>query len=197
LELFVRALRGRGLRWYDPRVEPRRWEDQKPAFWLAPLASTLPLIVFFGLPWSPLFLGRLMGDPIHPFLRPGVGPWLATIAVIFDGTVLAYLMAGPVYLLLKAAGKISAVRVVIFFVVAGILTSQLVHVLQNFRQPELRAFAVSWLSPVIGCLCGLVAGSSFVLLARRPLPTGARVLAWMLPVGVLVACGSALVWGGK
>ena len=50
-------------------MEEHRWQNEKLAFWLAPLLSTIPLIPFFSLPSSPLYLGKLMGDPAHPFTR--------------------------------------------------------------------------------------------------------------------------------
>jgi hypothetical protein len=43
-------------------------QNEKLAFWLAPLLSTIPQIPLFSLPLSPLYLGKLMGDPAHPFL---------------------------------------------------------------------------------------------------------------------------------
>lgn len=175
-------------------MEKRLRTNEGPAFWLAPLVSTIPLLPFFSLPSSPLFLGRLMGDPTHPFLWPQLGPWLAAIAVVFDGTLLAFFVAVPVYLLLKAARTMSVVRVLILFSLAGVLASQLVHVTQGFRQPGLREFAVSWLSPLFGCLCGLVSGACLALFANRRFSVTARILVYSLPVAVLVACGSTLVW---
>jgi hypothetical protein len=136
------------------------------AFWLAPLVSALPLIPFFSLPSSPLFLGRLMGDPTHPFLWPRLGPWLSAAAVVFDGTLLGYfmavLMAVPIYLVCKGHGKLAVARVLILYALAGVLASQLVHVLQGFRQPALREFAVSWAAPLFGCMCGLASGRSLL-----------------------------------
>jgi hypothetical protein len=167
------------------------------ARWLAPLVSTIPLIPFFSLPSSPLFLGTLMGDPTHPFLWPRLGSWLAAMAVVFDGTLLAYFAAVPVYVLLKATGTTSVVRVLLLFSLAGVLASQLVHVTQGFRQPGLREFAVSWLSPLFGCLCGLASGACFALVANRRLSLTARVFVYSLPVAVLAACGSSLIWSAK
>jgi hypothetical protein len=169
-------------------------DSGNPAFWLAPLASTIPLIPFFSLRPSPLFLGRLMGDPTHPFLWQHWGPWLTAAAVIFDGTLLAYFVAVPVYLILKAARKLSEIRVLILFSLTGVLTSQLVHVTQGFRQPGLREFAVSWISPLFGCLCGLVSAACFALFANRRFSQAARVLVYSLPVAIVVACGSVLMW---
>src|SRR5215510_14598655 len=40
----------------------RRLENEILALWLAPIVSTLPLIPFFTLRFSPLFLGTLMAD---------------------------------------------------------------------------------------------------------------------------------------
>ena len=182
-------------------MEKCHWDNESLAFWLAPLACTVPLIPFFSLPWSPLFLGKLMGDPTHPFLWPNLGPWLAGLAVIFDGTVLGYLamllLAVPVYLLLKSTGKLSLARVLILFGLVGVLASQLVHVAQAFRQPGLQAFAGSWLSPVFGCLCGMTSAAFFSLLANRRFPPVARALVYSLPVAVLLACGTTLIWSAQ
>jgi hypothetical protein len=38
--------------------------------WPGMTVSTVSLPPFFSLPSSPLFLGKLMGDPTHPFLSP-------------------------------------------------------------------------------------------------------------------------------
>lgn len=142
-----------------------------------------------------------MGDPNHPFMWAHLGPWLAAMAVIFDGTLLGYfmalLMALPIYLYLKASGKTSVIRVLILFALAGICASQLVASMQGFRQPGLRDFAVSWSSPLLGCLCGLVSGAFFALFANRRFPATARGLVYSLPVAVLVACGSTLIWSAK
>jgi hypothetical protein len=182
-------------------MEERPWDNEKLAFWLCPLVSAIPLIPFFCLPWSPLFLGKLMGDPTHPFLWPQLGPWLAGMAVVFDGTLLGYFMAllvaGPIYLFIKAAGKVSVPRVLILFSLAGILASQFVHVAQGFRQAGLREFAVSWLSPLFGCLCGLASGAFFALVANRRFPSAARGLFYSLPAAILAACGGTLVWSAK
>jgi hypothetical protein len=86
-------------------VEPLR-ENENLAFWLSSLVATLPLIPFFSVPSSPWFLGNLMGDTTNPFLWPGLGPWLAAMAVIFDGTLLAYFVAGLIYLPLFSSGRI-------------------------------------------------------------------------------------------
>jgi hypothetical protein len=116
-----------------------------------------------------------MGDPTtDPFLQPQLGPWLAAAAVIFDGSLLAYLVAVFIYLplfgsgqihrdLFSADGKLSLMRVLILFALASVSASQFVHWVQNFREPALREFADSWLFPLFGCLCSetLARGSAF------------------------------------
>jgi hypothetical protein len=178
-------------------MEKRPRPNENPAFWLAPLAATIPLIPFFSLPASPLFLGKLAGEPANPFLWPHLGPWLAAMAVVFDGTLLAYFVAVPVYLLLKSTGKISVIRVLVVFSLAGVLASQLVHVVEDFRQPGLREFAVSWLSPLFGCLCGLVSGACFTLLRNCRFSLAARALVYSLPAAILAVCGGTLVWSAQ
>jgi hypothetical protein len=188
-------------------IEPLR-EHEKLAFWLSPLAAILPLISFFSVPSSPLFLGRLMGDATNPFLLPGVGPWLAAMAVVFDGTLLAYFIAVLIYLPLFSSGRIhremfddngrlSVMRVLILFGLAGISASQFVHWAQNFREPALREFAISWMSPLFGCLCGLVSGACFAFFANRKFSAIARILVYSVPVAVVVACGSTLLWSSN
>jgi len=182
-------------------------DSLNPAFWLAPLVSTLPLIPFFSLPASALFLGRLEPNPAtNPFLHSPWGPWLAAAGVVFDGTILAYIAAVFLYLILFGSGrrrqsfageKLPTVRILILFSMAGIAASQLVRVLQNFRQPGLREFAVSWLSPFLGCLCGLIAGACFAFLANRRFSLAARALVYSLPVAIVVACGIFLVWSAN
>jgi hypothetical protein len=178
------------------------------AFWLAPMVSTIPLIPFFSLPSSPLFRGRLMGGATNPFLQPQWGPWLAAAAVIFDGSLLAYFVAVFIYPLLfgsgrihrdllNAAGKLSLMRVLMLFSLAGVSASQLVHWVQNFREPALRAFAASWQAPLFGCLCGLISGACFAFFANRQFSPGARALVYSLPVTIVVACGGILIWSSK
>jgi len=180
-----------------PAVDERSRAPESLAFWLAPLVSTLPLIPFFSFPFSPLFLGKLGDDPTHPFFWPGLGPWLAAMAVVFDGTLLAYFVAIPLFVLLKMTGRISATRLLVIFSVTGILASQLVHGFENFREPALHQFAASWLSPLFGCLCGLTSGAYFLFVPHRRLSAAARVICYSLPVAILAACGSALVWSAK
>jgi len=97
-----------------------------------------------------------------------MGPWLAAAAVIFDGTILAYIMACVLYAFFRATQEpMTARRVLVLFSVTGVFASQLVHWFEHFRQPALSAFADSWLSPIFGCLCGLTAGACFALFANR------------------------------
>ena len=178
------------------------------AFWLAPVASVVPLIIFFGVSSSPLFIGRLMGEPAHPFLWPRIGAWVGTAGVAFDGTLLAYLTAIPMYFVairkghirrafLKSTGAPSLGRLIAAFGVAGVLASQLVRLAQNFRQPLLRAFAESWMSPLFGFVCGLCACACFVLLANRRFSEKARTLLASLPIAVVVAYGGVLIWSAS
>lgn len=165
------------------------------AFWLAPLASTVPLAFIFGLPGSPLFMGTLMGDPTHPFRWPKVGPWLATAGVTFDGCVLAYLMAALIYLFFRLTReKMSAKRMTIIFVIAGVAATEFVHATQHFRQPGLHAFADSWLSELIGGLCGLVAAGCFAFFANRRFSLNARMALYSLPVTIFLVCGGVLAY---
>jgi hypothetical protein len=168
------------------------------ALWLAPLAAPLPLAAFFSLPQSPLFLGRLAGaDTANVFLRPHLGPWLALAAVVFDATVLAYVTVTPLWLLLKAAHasveRWPLTRVAVLFSLAGIGMSLLVRVTQNFPQPGLREFALSWLSPLFGCLCGLSATAGFAWLMRQRWLSQARTALYPLPGAVLLLCGMLLM----
>ena len=183
-------------------------ENENLAFWLAPVASVVPLILFFGVSSSPLFIGKLMGETAHPFLWPRIGAWIGTAGVAFDGMLLAYLMAIPIYFVvfqrwnirqafLKNTGTLSLVPLIAVFGIAGVLASQLVHLAQNFRQPGLRAFAESGLSPVIGFLCGLFACACFVLLANSLFSLKARTLLASLPIAVVAACGGILIWSSS
>jgi hypothetical protein len=89
------------------------------------------------------------------------------------------------------------IRGLILFGLAGIVASQLVHLAEGFRQPGLREFAVSWLSPLFGCLCGLASGTCFAFLANRRFPPAARAFTYSLPIVILAASASALVWSAQ
>ena len=161
------------------------------ALWLAPFVSTLPLVPLFSIPSSPLFLGRLMDDPSHP----ANWAWVSAAAVFFDGSLMAYffgfLLVLPVYLAYRRSGRLPVMRVLTLFGFAGVCASQMVHLLQAFRQPDLAAFANSWLSPVIGCLCSLVAGAFFCVFAKRNYSWGRAM--YPVPVAVVIACGVVLI----
>jgi hypothetical protein len=171
------------------------------AFWLAPLASVIPLIPLFGLRSSPLFLGTLMGDPGHPMNWPGWGSWLATMAVAFDGTILAYLMALvlalPAYSLYRQSSKVSAAGILILFSLVGVCASRFAYIVQGFKQPGLTEFANSWSSPLIGTLCGLTAGLFFLIFKDRTLSRITRRLIYPLPILVLTLCGAVLAESAK
>jgi hypothetical protein len=184
-------------------MKPRFIANENLAFWLSPVASVFPLILFFGVSPSPWFIGKLMGEPAHPFLWPQSGTWLGTAGVAFDGMILAYLTAIPVYFLvfrkrhvrrafLKNTGTLSLFPLLAVFGVAGILASQLVHLAQHFRQPVLRSFAESWMSPLFGSLCGLFASACFVMLWNFRFSPRARALLASLPIAVVAACGGIL-----
>src|SRR5215813_9698216 len=67
----------------------RRLENEILSLWLAPIVATLPLIPFFTLRFSPLFLGALMADR-GPTTWPWIGPVVSAAGVVFDGTILGY-----------------------------------------------------------------------------------------------------------
>ena len=120
------------------------------ALWLAPFVSTLPLIPFFAIRFSPLFLGALEVGPNHPTTWPWFGPLLSAMGVIFDETILGsvaeIVVALPIYLLLRKLGKLSLIRIVLVGIITAIAASQFVAVVQHFKRPGLRDFATSWLS---------------------------------------------------
>ena len=59
----------------------RRLENEILALWLAPIVATLPLIPFFSLRFSPLFLGTLMADR-GPTTWPWIGPVFSAAGVV-------------------------------------------------------------------------------------------------------------------
>ncbi len=176
-------------------------ENERLAFWLTPLAAALPLIPFFSIRASPWFLGKLMRDPAHPMSLPGVGPWLSATGVVFDGTILGYVMiyavALPIYLLLERRAQMSLVRLMILFCLTGVFASQVVHFLQNFRQRGLEEFADGWMSPLFGCLCGGAAGLFFSFCSGRRIPIFMRPVVYALPAGVLFVCGFVMVQSAR
>jgi hypothetical protein len=167
-----------------------RAHDERLAFWLTPLAAAVPLVPLFSIPASPWFLGRLMGDPAHPMALPGTGPWLSAMGVVFDATILGYVMiyamAFPIYRLFKA-------HAMILFCATGLLASQVVHFLQHFHQAGLREFADGWMSPLFGCVCGAAAGLFFAYCSRHRIPQPVRAILYPLPAAVLLICALAMV----
>jgi hypothetical protein len=176
-------------------------ENERLAFWLTPLAAVVPLIPFFSIPASPWFLGRLMADPTGPMSWPGVGPWLAAVGVVFNGTILGYVVTYavvlPIYFLLKDGMKMSLPRLMVLFCLAGVFASQVVHLLQNFRQAPLREFAEGWVSPLFGCLCGAVAGLFFAMGRRWRTPGLWRGVIYTVPVATLAICAFVMVQSAR
>ena len=174
----------------------RKIVNEPLAFWLAPLVAAVVLIPVFSFPASPWFLGNLAGEPMS---LPGVGPCLSAMGVLFDGTILGYVMtyilAVPIYFLLKEHTQMALVRVMILFCLTGVAASQVVHGLQNFRQPALREFASGWMSPVFGCLCGAAAGLFFAACRKYSFPKRVhlRLFFYALPAFTLILCGFLLV----
>jgi hypothetical protein len=161
---------------------------ERQAFWLTPLAATLPLVPLFSLPASPWFLGGI---------TPGMGPWLSAAGVVFDGVILGYVMtyavALPIYFMLKPQTRMSSWRMLLLFCLTGVAASQVVHAFENFRQPALRAFAEGWISPLFGCLCGATAGLAFTFFRKQKLPGKIEALVYALPAVTVILCGFLLV----
>lgn len=134
------------------------------AFWSVPLAGSLFLIPWFAVPLSPLFLGRLV-----PGENIGVG--LSAVVVLLNGSILGYsviiLFSLPVYVVIRNLIGITLQRMYLLAGVSGILASFVVRSLHNFKQPLLRSFADSIISPLIGLFCGLGAGILFSYIAAR------------------------------
>jgi hypothetical protein len=175
------------------------------ALWLAPLISTLPLIPIFSIRSSPLFLGALEVAPNHPTTWPWFGPVISAMGIIFDGTILGgvaeIVIALPVYLVLRWFGKLSESRIVLLGIITAILASQFVGAAQNFKQPGLREFATSWLSPALACLSGAAAGLFVAYLRNSRIRLRESLLecGFLLPIASLVACAftlglSANIW---
>jgi hypothetical protein len=176
--------------------------NQALALWLAPVVSTLPLIPFFAIRWSPLFLGKLMGDPSHPMCWPWVGPALSGMAVVFDGTIVGYVLlvflAAPLYFLLKGMGKLSVANLLFAFVMVGVAGSQFARLItRGFRQAGLREFSDGPWSPVLGICCGLAAGAFVVYFSERRISAKARRIVALLPVVVMFICAVSLVEAGR
>jgi hypothetical protein len=176
----------------------RDWHDEAAALWLAPFIAAIPLAVTMSIRSSPVFLGKLIGEPSHPFNWPHLGQLQSAMAVFFDAEILGVLtllfFLGPAYAGLRATGKNTAVNTLILCAVAGVAASQVAHLIaQGFRQAELRAFAGSDMAPILGCVCGLAAGGAIVHFANRRI---ARAAVCCLPVVAMGVSATLLVWSG-
>ena len=167
------------------------------ALWLAPVVSTLPLIPFFAVRLSPFYLGTLMGEASQSGSRMDLsaawtGPVLSGIAVLFDGTIFGYillvLLAFPLYFSLQELGGLSARSLLIAFAMVGVAGSQFAHMLTNFREPGLREFANGPWSPLLGLMCGLVAGAFVICFPRLRIPRASRQAVALGPVFVMAFC---------
>jgi len=177
----------------------RNWHDEAATLWLAPLVATIPLIPIMSIRSSPFFIGRLMDDPTHPFNWPHTGPLISAAAVVFDAEILGILfvlfLVAPVYWGLRQYGKNSARNIAIVCGGAGILASQIARMISHgFRQPDLRAFASSGISPILGCLCGLAAGGFIAAFANRRM---ARVPVFFIPAAALGICVVVIMWSSQ
>ena len=177
----------------------RDWHNEAAALWLAPLVATIPLIPFLSIPASPFFLGRLMDDPTHPMNWPHMGWLISALAVVFDAEILGILIVlffvAPAYVGLREVRRNTARNILIVCAGAGILASQIARIIaQGFRQADLRAFASSGTSPILGCLCGLAAGGFIAYFANRRL---ARVPIWCAPVAALTISAVVLTWSSE
>jgi hypothetical protein len=182
----------------------RNWHNEAAAVWLAPLAGTIPLIPFMSIPSSPFYIGRLMDDPTHPFNWPTTGPLISALAVFFDAGILAILivlfLVAPVYAGLWKYRKNTVRNTLVLCAGAGVIASQIARVIaHDFRQPDLRAFAGSGTPPILGCLCGLAAGSFIAYFANRSLANrrATRMLICCAPVAALGVSAILLMWRGR
>jgi hypothetical protein len=174
----------------------RNWHDEAATLWLAPLVATIPLIPIMSIRSSPFFIGRLMDDPTHPFNWPLAGPLISAAGVVFDaeivGILLVLFLVAPIYLGLRHNGRNSALNILIVCGGAGILASQIARMISHgFHQADLRAFANSEISPILGCLCGLAAGGFVASFANRRM---ARVPIFCIPPAALFICMVVIMW---
>jgi len=116
------------------------------------------------------------------FNWPHIGALISALAVFFD--------AG-----LRECGKITTRNTLMVCAAAGIAASQIARVIAHgFRQAELRAFANSGASPILGCLCGLTAGIFVVYFAKRRI---ARAVICCAPVAALAISALVLIVSGE
>src|SRR5215471_2971687 len=176
----------------------RRLENEIVSLWLAPMVATLPLIPFFSLRFSPLFLGTLMADR-GPTTRPWIGPVFSAAGIVFDGTILGYaalfVVALPVYLILRRFNQHSPVHIVLLGTIASQFVAYVVQHRGPFKQPGLQEFALSWSSFLLGGLSGGAAGSFVALLSgyRKQFQTEWFFLAFLLPIGAEILCAVVML----
>jgi hypothetical protein len=174
----------------------RNWHDEAATLWLAPLVATIPLIPIMSIRSSPFFIGRLMDDPTHPFNWPATGSLISAAGVVFDAEILGIFfvlfLVAPVYWGLRQYGKNSARNILIVCGGAGILASPIARMISHgFRQADLRVFASSGISPILGCLCGLAAGAIIATFANRRM---ARLSIFSIPPAALFICTVVIMW---
>lgn len=132
------------------------------AFLVAPLVASLFLFPWFVIPQSPFFLGSLAPEE-------NIGVGLSALAVMINGSILGYLTVGvfsiPTYLAIRSMTGMTLWRLYLLAGVSGVLASLLVRFVQNFKQPLLRSFAESMISPIFGLFCGLTAAAIFSFIA--------------------------------
>jgi hypothetical protein len=140
-----------------------------------------------------------MDDPTHPFNWPHTGPLISAAGVVFDAEILGILLVlflvAPIYLVLRHYGKNSALNILIVCAGAGLLASQIARTISHgFRQADLRAFASSGISPILGGLCGLAAGGFIAAFANRRM---ARVPIFCIPAAALGICVVVIMWSSQ
>ena len=140
-----------------------------------------------------------MDDPTHPMNWPHLGPLISALAVVFDAGILGILMVlfvvAPAYARLRQSGKNTARNILILCAGAGIAASQIARLFaQGIRQTDLRAFANSGVSPILGGLCGLAAGGFIAYFANRRIT---RWPIWCAPVAALGISAAVLIWSSE
>jgi hypothetical protein len=123
-----------------------------------------------------------------------VGFWMAPLAAAVALVPFFSLPASPWFLgKLTAEAPMSLPAMAAMGVILDGTGSQVVHALQNFRQPGLREFASGWMPSVFGCLCGAVAGLTFILFRKLRIPEPAQPFVYAAPAFTVILCGFLLV----
>ena len=138
-----------------------------------------------------------------PTTWPWIGPVFSAAGIVFDGTILGYaalfVVALPVYLILRRLNQLSPVHIVLVGAIAGIIASQFVaYVVQHrgpFKQPGLTEFALSWSSFLLGGLSGGAAGWFVAHLSgyRKQFQETRLFLAFLLPIGAEILCAALVM----